>query len=162
MATKKGAPAPPVQGRPASPAQGRPASPAQGRPTSPSQGRPASPAKGRPASPAKGRPASPAKGRPASPAKGRPASPAQGTPSKINANHNEASEKLSSSVSRAMELEAAREFSDAAILFRSAGLVEDENRCLQLALNKSQELKTTIIHNGDRIIQDSVIMNQDD
>ena len=100
-------------------------------------------------------PAPPAQGRPAPPAQGRPAPPASMSSNDTNTN-------LSSVALRAMELELAKEFADAAILYRSTGLVEDENRCLQLALNKSQEQKTTIINHGDRIIQDSVIMNQDD
>ena len=102
------------------------------------------------------------KGAPAPPAQGRPAPPNQNRSVGLNTNHSQVSKNLSSSVLRAIELEANRDFADAAIIFRSSGLVEDENRCLQLALNKSQELKTTIIHNGDKIIQDSVIMNQED
>jgi hypothetical protein len=123
---------------------------------------PAPPAQGRPAPPAQGRPAPPAQGRPAPPAQGRPAPPASPTGSSNNTNTGGLKNNLSSVILRAIELEESKEFSDAAILYRSSGLVADENRCLQLALNKSQEQKTTIINHGDRIIQDSVIMNQDD
>ena len=123
---------------------------------------PAPPAQGRPAPPAQGRPAPPAQGRPAPPAQGRPAPPVPQTGSSNNTNNGELKNNLSSVILRAIEFEEAKEFSDAAILYRSSGLVADENRCLQLALNKSQDQKTTIINHGDRIIQDSVIMNQDD
>jgi hypothetical protein len=99
---------------------------------------------------------------PAPPAQGRPAPPVPLTGSSNNTNTGGLKNNLSSVILRAIELEESKEFSDAAILYRSSGLVADENRCLQLSLNKSQDQKTTIINHGDRIFQDSVIMNQDD
>ena len=63
---------------------------------------------------------------------------------------------------KAKSLELNGEFSQAAIFYRSAGMVDDENRCLQLALSKSESGRVTNIHHGDKIIRDSVIMDNDD
>ena len=109
-------------------------------------------------------PAPPISHRPAPPISRRPA-----PPKKANQNTSDIDPSLSnhedsnqSTRRRALDLEQNGDYSEAAILFRSLGLANDENRCLQLALSKSQSEKTTIVHNGDKIIRDSVIMSDDD
>mgnify|MGYP001185697251 CR=1 FL=1 len=112
-------------------------------------------------------------GPPQPPAKGRPAPPKKGPPSppKSNVNNKDGSpnsvynkrthDDISSIIAKAESLEVIGEFSQAAIFYRSAGKVEDENRCLQLALSKSESNRVTNIHNGNKIIRDSVIMDDD-
>jgi len=102
----------------------------------------------------RGPPKPPAKGRPSPPKKGRPLPPKTG-------NVVDPERKADSVREKAKSLEIAGEFSQAAIFYRSAGLVDDENRCLQLALSKSEANKVTNIHNGDKIIRDSVIMDNE-
>ena len=114
----------------------------------------------RPAPPKMGRPAPPKTGPPAPPKVGRPAPPKHKQSSDFNSQIGTALDS-DPVLQKAKELETVGEYSEAAILYRSLGFTNDENRCLQLALSKSQSEKTTIIHNGDKIIRDSVIMNDD-
>ena len=126
----------------------------------PNKSRPAPPKSGRPAPPKSGRPEPPKLGRPAPPKSGRPAPPKDEDVS-ISNQEMDAQGIEDTTMARAKDLEQNAEYSEAAILYRSLGLTNDENRCLQLALSKSQSEKTTIIHNGDKIIQDSVIMKDE-
>ena len=114
----------------------------------------------RPAPPKMGRPAPPKTGPPAPPKVGRPAPPNHKQSSNLNSQI-AAAPGSDPVLQKAKELENVGEYNEAAILYRSLGLTNDENRCLQLALSKSQSEKTTIIHNGDKIIRDSVIMNDE-
>lgn len=114
----------------------------------------------RPAPPKMGRPAPPKTGPPAPPKVGRPAPPNHKQSSDLNSQIGAAPDS-DPVLQKARELENVCEYNEAAILYRSIGLTNDENRCLQLALSKSQSEKTTIIHNGDKIIRDSVIMNDE-
>ena len=121
---------------------------------------PSHPNKARPAPPKSGRPAPPKSGRPAPPKSGRPAPPTNVDVSISNPQKN-SQDIENTTMGKAQDLEKNGEYSEAAILYRSLGLTNDENRCLQLALSKSQNEKTTIIHNGDKIIRDSVIMKDE-
>ena len=107
-----------------------------------------------------GRPAPPKTGPPAPPKVGRPAPPNLKQSSDLNSQIGAAPDS-DPVLQKARELENVCEYNEAAILYRSLGLTNDENRCLQLALSKSQSERTTIIHNGDKIIRDSVIMNDE-
>ena len=112
------------------------------------------------------------RGPPQPPAKGRPAPPRKGPPSPPKTKNSDqhdlptamktSSDESNSILEKAKSLELIGEFSQAAIFYRSAGYIEDENRCLQLALGKSEASRVTNIHNGDKIIRDSVIMDNED
>jgi hypothetical protein len=137
-----------------------PSHPSKARPAPPKSGRPAPPKSGRPAPPKSGRPAPPKSGRPAPPKSGHPAPPTNADVSSSDPQKN-SQDIENTTMDKAQDLEERGEYSEAAILYRSLGLTNDENRCLQLALSKSQNEKTTIIHNGDKIIRDSVIMKDE-
>ena len=113
-----------------------------------------------PSHPSKARPAPPKSGRPAPPKSGHPAPPTNADVSSSDPQKN-SQDIENTTMDKAQDLEERGEYSEAAILYRSLGLTNDENRCLQLALSKSQNEKTTIIHNGDKIIRDSVIMKDE-